>query len=134
MCPLPVVFPALKHERRSSCLFPLSLTPAPSAPGTAWAGSTRATPTAAPFFYQCVLNLLLSQRFGLNVGGSSKVHDAYKAAVRDLRRLGHRSRPVHPRAVAPFLGYYEGGYRLVIRDRDVRILFGGHAAARDARQ
>lgn len=77
-----------------------------------------------PFFYLYVLNLLLSQRFGLNVGVPAKVDDAYRVALTDLRKLGRLARPVDPHAVAPFLGYYEGGYRLVFAGRDLRIILG----------
>jgi hypothetical protein len=77
-----------------------------------------------PFFCLYVLNLLLSQRFVLNVGVPAKVDGAYKAAVSDLRKLGRLARPVDPHALAPFPGYYEGGYRLVLDNRDPRILLG----------
>jgi CubicO group peptidase (beta-lactamase class C family) len=72
-------------------------------------------------FYLYVLNVLLSQRFGLNVGVPAKVDEAYRTALGDLRKLGRRARPVDPHAVAPFLGYYEGGYRLLLEGRDLRI-------------
>jgi CubicO group peptidase (beta-lactamase class C family) len=86
--------------------------------------SINPAPIGPLLFYLYVLNVLLSQRFGLNVGVPAKVHHAYKAAMSELRKLGRRSRPVNPRAVAPFLGYYEGGYRLVLHNRDLRILLG----------
>lgn len=85
--------------------------------------SMNSSPIGA-FFYLYVLNVLLSQRFGLNVGVPTKVDDAYQAAISDLRGLGRLARPVDPHAVAPFLGYYEGGYRLVLDNRDLRILLG----------
>ncbi len=85
--------------------------------------SMNSSPIGA-FFYLYVLNVLLSQRFGLNVGVPTKVDDAYQAAISDLRRLGRLARPVDPHAVAPFLGYYEGGYRLALDNRDLRILLG----------
>lgn len=85
-------------------------------------------PTASGlFFYLYVLNVLLSQRFGLNVGVPAKVQDAYEAAISDLRKQGRLSRPVDPHRVAPFLGVYEGGYRVVLHNRDVQILLGPRA-------
>ncbi len=74
------------------------------------------------FFYPYVLNMLLSERFGLNVGVPAKVDHAYKTAISELRKQGRSSRPADPRAVAPHLGYYEGGYQLVLHDRELRIL------------
>jgi hypothetical protein len=44
--------------------------------------------------------------------------------VSDLRKLGRLARPVDPHALAPFPGHYEGGYRLVLDNRDLRILLG----------
>jgi hypothetical protein len=77
-----------------------------------------------PFFYMYVLNLLLNERFGLNVGVPAKIGEAYNAAIADLLKLEGMSRPVDPLEVDPFLGYYEGGYRLVREGRDARILMG----------
>jgi CubicO group peptidase (beta-lactamase class C family) len=85
--------------------------------------SMNPTPTGI-FLYLYALNLLLSERFGLNVGVPAKVDDAYRAAIDDLRRLGRLARPVDPRAVAPFLGYYEAGYRLVPQSSGPRIRLG----------
>ncbi len=76
------------------------------------------------FFYMYVVNVLLSQRFGLNVGVPAKVDDAYQTAMSALRKLGRLARPVDPHAVAPWLGHYERGYRLVLDNRDLRILLG----------
>jgi CubicO group peptidase (beta-lactamase class C family) len=85
--------------------------------------SMNPSPTG-PFFYMYVLNLLLSQRLGLNRGATLAVEDANRAAVTKLRRLGRMARPVRPRTVAPFLGYYEGGYRLVLHHGKLQILLG----------
>ncbi len=76
------------------------------------------------FFSLYVLNWLLSQRFGLNVGVPAKVDTAYRAALSDFLKLGRRARPVDPHAIAPFLGYYEGGYRLVFDGHELRVLLG----------
>jgi CubicO group peptidase (beta-lactamase class C family) len=75
-------------------------------------------------FYSYVLNLLLSQRLGLNRGVPAKIDRAFQAAVGTLRKLGRQSRPVDPRAVSPFLGYYEGGYQLVLARRELQVLIG----------
>ena len=76
------------------------------------------------FFYLYVLALLLSDRFALNVGVPAKALEANEAGMSDLRRAGRLSRPVDPRKVTPFLGYYERGYRVVLQNRDLRILLG----------
>ncbi|MET7989101.1 serine hydrolase domain-containing protein [Streptomyces sp. NPDC005281] len=81
------------------------------------------TPTG-PFFYLYVLNLLLSERFGLNDGVPAKVHAAYLAALEDLRALGRRTAPTDPGATAPYLGHYEGGYRLTRDGRDLNLHLG----------
>ncbi len=65
-----------------------------------------------PFFYLYVLNLLLSERFGLNRGVPAKIHAQYLAALEGLRLLGRQTRPADPAATAPYLGFYEAGYRL----------------------
>ncbi|MEU2632615.1 serine hydrolase domain-containing protein, partial [Kitasatospora sp. NPDC007106] len=61
------------------------------------------TPTG-PYFYLYVLNLLLSERFGLNRGVPEKAHAAYLAALQGLRDLGSRTAPTDPGATAAFLG------------------------------
>lgn len=75
------------------------------------------------FFYLYVLNLVLNT-LGINHGVPAKVHDAYQGAVRDLRALGHGTRSVDHRAIANWLGNYEGGYRLVFDGREVQIRLG----------
>jgi CubicO group peptidase (beta-lactamase class C family) len=76
------------------------------------------------YFYLYVLNLLLSERFGLNEGVPAKVHQLYLDSVEQLRRVGRDSRPVDPSIVEPFLGYYEGGYRLVFRNHQLSARLG----------
>ena len=78
--------------------------------------------TAGPagiWFYTYVLNLVLSERFGLNVGVPEKVLATEASALDDLRTLGSKAKPVSFSVVAPHLGYYEGGYSLVREGRDV---------------
>ena len=41
------------------------------------------------------------------------------SALDDLRTLGSKAKPVSFSVVAPYLGYYEGGYSLVREGRDV---------------
>ncbi|WP_042425722.1 serine hydrolase domain-containing protein [Streptacidiphilus anmyonensis] len=65
-----------------------------------------------PLFYLYVLNLLLSERFGLNDGVPARIHAQYLAALEGLRALGRRTRPTDPATTAPYLGFYEAGYRL----------------------
>lgn len=81
------------------------------------------TPTG-PYFYLYVLNLLLSERFGLNNGVPAKAHAAYLAALEDLRALGRQTAPTDPGATAPYLGYYESGYRLTRDGRNLSLHLG----------
>jgi len=83
--------------------------------------------TAAPIgnlLYTYVLNLLLSQRLGLNRGVPAKVLAANTSAWDELRQLGRQARSVDNTAVAPFLGYYEGGYSLVLDGPDLQLRIG----------
>jgi CubicO group peptidase (beta-lactamase class C family) len=73
------------------------------------------------FFYIYVVNLLLGELLDLNRGVPAKVRDAYRQAVDGLDQLGRGTKRVDPRAVEPFLGYYEGGYRLLVEDGTVVI-------------
>lgn len=66
------------------------------------------------FFYLSVLNHLFSQRLGLNVGAIEKIEAAYDDTIATLRETWDRTAPVDPAALAPFAGYYEGGYSLVV--------------------
>ncbi|MEU9129839.1 serine hydrolase domain-containing protein [Kitasatospora sp. NPDC048540] len=76
------------------------------------------------FFYLYVLNLLLGERFGLNKGVTAKVHTAYLDALEALRALGSRTFPTDPGATAPYLGHYEGGYRLTRSGPDLSLRLG----------
>lgn len=68
-------------------------------------------PAALPFC-SYVVNLLLQQRFGLPASANAAVLAGYEAAAGKLADLAATSIPVDPAAVAPFLGYYEEGFRL----------------------
>jgi hypothetical protein len=85
--------------------------------------SITALPTGV-FFYMYVQNLLLSQRLGLNDGVPAKLDRANRVAIDKLLKTGRASRPVPRRAVAPFVGYYEGGYQLVLHRHEPQILQG----------
>ncbi|GAA2790324.1 hypothetical protein GCM10010441_14370 [Kitasatospora paracochleata] len=84
---------------------------------------TNPSPTGQ-HFYLYVLNLLLSERFGLNKGVPAKVHTAHLAALEELRALGRRTFPTDPGATAPYLGHYEGGYRLTRSGLDLFLRLG----------
>ncbi|SNT64096.1 CubicO group peptidase, beta-lactamase class C family [Asanoa hainanensis] len=73
------------------------------------------------FLYLYVLNLILSSRFGLNEGVPPKVSAAAARARETLTAKGPTTRPVDPRRVGPWLGYYEGGYLLAL-DRSRLVL------------
>jgi CubicO group peptidase (beta-lactamase class C family) len=63
-------------------------------------------------FYTYVLNLLLESRFGLNRGANEAVVAEYEDDARALASIAAQARPVDAGAIAPFLGFYERGYRL----------------------
>ena len=75
-------------------------------------------------FYLYVLNLLLSQRLGLNDNVPPKVDRLNEAQIAELLKIGRTSRRVQPRTVEPFLGYYERGYQLVLERGELWILLG----------
>ena len=85
--------------------------------------SMTTSPTGA-FWYQYVLNLLLSQRFGLNVGVPDKTLAENARWLGILADAGNDAKPVDLKAVAPYLGYYEGGYSLVREGRDLQLRIG----------
>jgi CubicO group peptidase (beta-lactamase class C family) len=76
------------------------------------------------FFNLAVLNHLLSQRFGLNQGVNERIDAAYDQAVATLGDTWKQTIPVTRAAVAPFLGYYEGGYRLLLDNGTPQIRIG----------
>ena len=71
-----------------------------------------------------MLNLLLSQRFGLNVGVPDKALAENARWLGILADAGKDAKPVDLKAVAPYLGYYEGGYSLVREGRDLKLRIG----------
>jgi hypothetical protein len=73
------------------------------------------------FFYLAVLNHLLSQRLGLNRGVNDRIDAAYDQASAKLRETWRRTTPVNRAAVAPFLGYSECGYRLLLENGTPQI-------------
>ncbi len=80
--------------------------------------------TAAPagnMLYTYVLNLLLSEQLGLNVGVPDKVLAADAAALDEVRQLGRQAGPVDMAEVEPYLGHYEGGYSLVREGRQLQL-------------
>jgi CubicO group peptidase (beta-lactamase class C family) len=64
------------------------------------------------FFYTYILNLLLSARFGLNVGANDAVVSQYQDTKQKLADKAAHAGPVDKAAIAPYLGYYEHGYQL----------------------
>jgi CubicO group peptidase (beta-lactamase class C family) len=70
------------------------------------------------FFDQAVLNHLLSQRFGFNLGVNERIEAAYDQAIAKFRETWQQTTPADYAAVAPYAGYYQGGYRLLV-DREV---------------
>lgn len=76
------------------------------------------------YFYLYVLNLVLRQFLGLNRDVPARVEEAYRAAIDAFHKQGRGSRRAKPGAVASHLGYYEGGYRLVVENGEVTIRLG----------
>jgi CubicO group peptidase (beta-lactamase class C family) len=58
------------------------------------------------------LNLLLEQRFGLDAGTNAAFVSEYEDATGQLADQAAQAVPVDPAAIAPYLGYYEEGFRL----------------------
>jgi CubicO group peptidase (beta-lactamase class C family) len=76
-----------------------------------------------PFFYAAVLTLLLNE-YGLNAGVGPKVDAAYEQAADQLLDLGKQTVPTDRGAIAPYLGSYQGGYRVVMRGGEAQIRIG----------
>jgi CubicO group peptidase (beta-lactamase class C family) len=76
------------------------------------------------FFYLYLLNLILSESLGLNRSAPAAITEAYRSTAEGLRKLGRDSHRADARKLASHLGYYEGGYRLVVRHGQVMILNG----------
>jgi CubicO group peptidase (beta-lactamase class C family) len=62
------------------------------------------------------LNLLLEQHFGLAADANTALVSQYEDAARTLADQAAQAVPVDPTAIAPFLGYYEEGFRLAFDD------------------
>jgi CubicO group peptidase (beta-lactamase class C family) len=75
-------------------------------------------------FYPYVLNLLLSERLGLNTGVADKYLALYRSTLNTFTASGAKARQVSEDAVAPYLGYYEGGYSLTRSGRNLRLKLG----------
>ena len=74
--------------------------------------------------YSYILNLLLDQRFGINPGVADKALASSDTGLANLAQLGRQTRPVDPRVVEPFLGYYEHDYSLVRDGGQLQLLVG----------
>jgi CubicO group peptidase (beta-lactamase class C family) len=68
-------------------------------------------PNGVPFCGY-VLNLLLEHRFDLNADKHGAVVSGYEVAASRLADQAAQAVPVDPAAIAPFLGYYNEGFRL----------------------
>jgi beta-lactamase class C len=73
------------------------------------------------FWYTYALNLLLSQRFGLNADVPDKALAENARWLGILGGVGRDAKPVNLRAVDPYLGFYEGGYSLVREGRELQL-------------
>ena len=71
-----------------------------------------------------VLNVLLNQRLGLNLGVPARVLDFSDSTLETRRRLGRQARPVNVEALASYLGHYERGYSLVLEGRGLQLRLG----------
>jgi CubicO group peptidase (beta-lactamase class C family) len=75
-------------------------------------------------FYTAVLDALISERFGLNVGVGEKVDSLYDQTMSALRDSWDQSRPGDRATVAPFLGQYQNGYRLAFAGNELQVTNG----------
>ena len=83
-------------------------------------------------FYSAILSLLLDQRFGLNRGVADQALAAGDTRLDQLAQLGRQGRPVDPRVVEPFLGFYEHDYSLVRDGGHLLLLVGPRRLRLDA--
>jgi hypothetical protein len=73
-------------------------------------------PNGLPFCTYA-LNVFLEHRFDLDVGNiDAMVVAGYEDAAGQLAAQAAQAVPVDPAAIAPFLGYYEEGFRLAFDD------------------
>ena len=70
-------------------------------------------------FYLYVLNVLLNQQLGLNMGVPAKALEFSDTGLDGLQQLGRQARAVDFKAVAPYLGYYSDGYALAREGGDL---------------
>jgi CubicO group peptidase (beta-lactamase class C family) len=82
------------------------------------------------FFYKYVLNLLLSETFGINRELNAKVIAGYRDAAKSLADMAAQSIAADAGTIAPFLGYYQRGYRLAFDAAGVLRLYLSAAADR----
>lgn len=66
------------------------------------------------FFTGYVLNRLLSLRFGLSSGADAAITAQYGDMKQQLGDLAAQATPVSPDDLAPYLGFYEKGWRVVL--------------------
>jgi CubicO group peptidase (beta-lactamase class C family) len=85
-----------------------------------------------PILYSYIVSLLLDQRFGLNRGIADQALAAGDTRLDQLAQLGRQARPVSPRVVEPFLGYYEHDYSLVRDGGHLLLLVGPRRLRLDA--
>jgi CubicO group peptidase (beta-lactamase class C family) len=81
-------------------------------------------------FHFYVSNLLLERAFGLNQGANEAVVAAYRDGAGQLADLAAAARPVDAGAIAPYLGYYERGFRLAFDAAGALRLHEGSRATR----
>jgi beta-lactamase class C len=66
------------------------------------------------YLYLYVQMYVLSHQFGINDGSPAKIVAAADTAREGLLAIGPTLHPVNRTHVAPFLGYYEGGYQIYL--------------------
>jgi CubicO group peptidase (beta-lactamase class C family) len=71
------------------------------------------------YFTGYVLSLLLSARFGLNVGTSQTIIAQYQTAEQHLSDLAAQAEPVDADVIEPYLGFYEKGWSLAVDANDM---------------
>jgi CubicO group peptidase (beta-lactamase class C family) len=84
--------------------------------------------TSTDYFYRYVLNLLLNKSFGISAAGNDAAVAAYQSGTGHLSDLAAQAGPVDRTAIAPFLGYFNHGYRLSFdAGGALRLRFGARA-------
>jgi CubicO group peptidase (beta-lactamase class C family) len=85
------------------------------------------TPVGSALFGY-VQNLLLAQWFGLNQGTAERFLTAADGLLADFAAFGRQARRPDKKAVAPWLGYYDGGFSLGWQGSDLLLRKGPRAA------